>query len=128
MKTIPLALLVCLLARCGIAATVQGSVFDEETSNHLARATVTLTPLPGTAGPVVSQIADENGHYSFTSVPPGWYLIRVLRIGYAIGEFGQSRPGLPGKAISSDWRCDKNSESHRIVMRHQAAVTRHSRR
>ncbi len=112
-----------LLTTAVQAATVQGAVFDEETSNQLARATVTLTPLPGTTGRVVSQIANEYGHYSFTNVSPGWYLIRVLRIGYAIGEFGQSRPGLPGKPFQATGDDAANSESHQIVMRRQAAIT-----
>jgi len=112
-----------LLAPTAIAATVQGAIFDQETSNPLARATVTLTPLPGTTGPVVSQIADEHGHYSFTNVPPGWYLVRVSRIGYAVGEYGQSRPGLPGVPFQVTGADAANSESHQIVMRRQAAIT-----
>jgi hypothetical protein len=112
-----------LLATTAIAATVQGAIFDEETSNPLARATVTLTPLPGTTGPVVSQIADEHGHYSFTSVGPGWYLIRVSRIGYAVGEYGQLRPGLPGKPFQVTGADAADAESRQIVMRHQAAIT-----
>ena len=123
MKTVPIALLACLLARCAIAATVQGAIFDEETSNPLARATVTLTPLPGTTTPVVTQFADEHGHYSFTNVPPGWYLIRVSRIGYALGEYGQLRPGLPGVPFQVTGTDASDSESHQIVMRHQAAIT-----
>ena len=123
MKTVTTVLLICLFARCAISATVQGAIFDEETSNPLARATVTLTPLPGTTTKVVSQFADERGHYSFTSVAPGWYLIRVSRIGYATGEYGQIRPGLPGKPFQVTGTDAGDAESHQIVMRRQASIT-----
>ena len=123
MKTVPLALLVCLLARCAIAAMVQGTIFDEETQNALARTTVTLTPLPGTTARVVTQLANEHGQYSFTDVPPGWYLIRASRIGYAIAEFGQQHPGLPGVPFQVTDADAANAESHQIVMRRQAAIT-----
>jgi hypothetical protein len=123
MKAASLAIAVCLLAHSAHAATVQGAIFDEETQNPLARTTVTLTPLPGTTAPVVTQLANEHGQYSFTNVPPGWYLIRTSRIGYAIGEYGQSHPGQPGKPFEVTGDDAANSESHQIVMRHQAAIT-----
>jgi len=122
-KFAPLFIALCLLAQSVPAATVQGSVFDEETQNPLARTTVTLTPLPGTTAPVQSQLANERGQYSFTNVPPGWYLIRTSRIGYAIGEYGQSHPGLPGKPFQVTADDAGNSESHQIILRRQAAIT-----
>lgn len=115
-----LAIAICLLAQSVRAATVGGAVFDEETQNPLARTRVTLTPLPGTAAPVLSQLANERGQYSFANVPPGWYLIRSYRIGYAVGEYSQSRPGLPGAPFQVS---DAPSESCQIVMRRQAAIT-----
>jgi hypothetical protein len=112
-----------LLSSAAAAATVQGAIFDEETQNPLARTTVTLTPLPGATAPVVTQLANERGQYFFTNVAPGWYLIRTSRIGYAIGEYGQSRPGLPGVPFQVTGADVANSESHQIVMRRQAAIT-----
>ena len=123
MKFAPLAFALCVLAQTLPAATVQGAIFDEETQNPLARTSVTLTPLPGTTAPVVSQLANERGQYIFANVPPGWYLIRTSRIGYSIGEYGQSRPGLPGKPFEVTGADAANSESHQIVMRRQAAIT-----
>jgi len=112
-------LLLCLQAS---AATVHGTIFDEETQNPIARTRVTLVPLPGTTGPVTSQLADERGAYLFSNVPPGWYLVRATRIGYATGEYGQARPGRPGTPFEVAEAADSN-ESHQIVMRHQSVIT-----
>ena len=86
-----------VLAACVKAATVQGVIFDEETANPIARSQVSLVPLPGTKTKSVTVLADDHGRYLFSSVAPGWYIVRVSRIGFETGEFGQLRPGLPGK-------------------------------
>jgi protocatechuate 3,4-dioxygenase beta subunit len=110
-----------LLAACAHAATVQGAIYDEETRNPLARTKVSLIPLPGTPSGTATMLANERGAYAFQGVVPGWYLIRTARPGYAIAEYGQARPGLPGTPIEvSD---TGQPESRQIVMRRQAAIT-----
>ncbi len=104
------------------AATVQGVIFDEETSNPIARSQVSLVPLPGTQTKSVTLLADDHGRYVFSSVPPGWYLIRVSRIGFETGEFGQLRPGLPGKPFEVKDDSD-NDQLRQILMRRQAAIS-----
>ncbi|HVW08135.1 MAG TPA: carboxypeptidase regulatory-like domain-containing protein, partial [Bryobacteraceae bacterium] len=117
----PLAALLALAAALS-AATVQGVIFDEETTNPIARSQVTLVPLPGTKAGSVTVLADEHGRYTFSSVAPGWYIVRVSRIGFETGEFGQLRPGLPGKPfeVKDD---SPDSELRQILMRRQAAIS-----
>jgi len=104
------------------AATVQGVIFDDETSNPIARSQVTLDPLPGTKTRRATMLADDHGRYVFSSVPPGWYIVRVSRIGFETGEFGQLRPGLPGKPF--EVRDDSDDDQLRqILMRRQAAIS-----
>lgn len=111
-----------VLAASISAATVQGVIFDEETSNPIARSQVTLAPLPGTKTASVTLLADDHGRYTFPSVPPGWYLVRVSRIGFETGEFGQLRPGLPGKPFEVKDDADDN-QLRQILMRRQAAIS-----
>jgi hypothetical protein len=117
----PIAALLALAA-CANAATVQGVIFDEETTNPIARSQVTLAPLPGTKAGSVTVLADQNGRYTFSSVPPGWYIVRVSRIGFETAEFGQLRPGLPGKPfeVKDD---PPDNELRQILMRRQAAIS-----
>lgn len=115
-----LALLV--LAASMNAATVQGVIFDEETSNPIARSQVSLVPLPGTKTKSVTLLADDHGRYIFSSVPPGWYIVRVSRIGFETGEFGQLRPGLPGKPFEVKDDSD-DDQLRQILMRRQAAIS-----
>ncbi len=107
------------------AATVQGVIFDEETQIPMARARVSLVPLPGTSATAVSMLANERGQYVFADVRPGWYLIRASRIGYEIAEYGQLRPGLPGMPVEVTEQPARNDggDLRQIVMRRQAAIT-----
>ena len=110
------------LAACMNAATVQGVIFDEETSNPIARSQVSLVPLPGASTKSVTLLADDHGRYIFSSVPPGWYIVRVSRIRFETGEFGQLRPGLPGKPFEVKDDSD-NDQLRQILMRRQAAIS-----
>jgi hypothetical protein len=113
-----------LLTATAYGATVQGVIFDEETQNPIARARVTLIPLPGTSGTATSLLANDRGQYNFADVHPGWYLIRATRVGYETAEFGQSHPGLPGTPFEvTDQAPADGAEMHQIVMQHQAAIT-----
>ena len=89
---------------------------------RIARTQVALIPLPGTSGTPQALLANENGHYTFTGVGPGWYIVRASRIGFEPAELGQSRPGLPGKPLEVTDQTPEN-ELHQIVMRRQAAIS-----
>lgn len=117
-------LLIALIAfaACLGAATVQGVIFDEETANAIARSQVSLVPLPGTAAKGATVLADDHGRYIFSSVLPGWYIVRVSRVGFETGEFGQLRPGLPGKPFEVKVDSDDN-QLRQILMRRQAAIS-----
>src|ERR1700712_5548475 len=111
-----------LLSTCVQAATVQGTIFDEETQNPIARTHVALVPLPGTKAAVVNLLANDRGRYVFPDVQPGWYLIRATRVGFETAEFGQSHPGLPGAPLQITEQSSDN-DLHQITMRRQAAIT-----
>lgn len=116
-----LVLPILLLCACASAATLQGVIFDEESRNPLARATVILLPLPGNPAEKASILSNDRGAYAFTAVQPGWYLIRAERVGYAVSEFGGSHPGRPGTPI--EVTANIGADSHPIVMRHLAVVS-----
>ena len=111
-----------VLAVIAHAATVQGVIFDEETTNPIARTHVMLVPLPGTKAASRSLLANEHGQYLFPDVLPGWYLVRATRIGYEVTEFGQSHPGMPGAPFEVTDQ-ETNNDLRQIVMRRQAAIT-----
>jgi len=94
-----LLLAVLSLADCARAAVVEGVVLDEETGFPLARAQVSLIPLPGTKASSTGVSTGPRGSFVILSVLPGWYTIRATRRGYAQGESGQLRPGRPGHAF-----------------------------
>ena len=119
-----LSLAALLLLRLN-AATLHGTIFDEETQLQLARTRVALIPLPGTAGGAVSVQTDERGAYLFPDVPPGWYLIRATRLGYAAAEYGQSRPGRPGTPVqitAGVSAVTDPADARNVIMRHQAVI------
>ncbi len=112
---------ILLFAACAHAAIVEGVVLDEETGNPLARAQVTLTPLPGTKAGATSVRTGARGSFVVLSVVPGWYVLRATRRGYVPAESGQSKPGRPGHAFEvADNRATGFVELH---MSHLAAIS-----
>ena len=81
------------------AAVVQGVILDEETGNALARAKVSLVPLPGTPATEAAVRSGRRGSFAVLNVTPGWYVVRATRRGYAPAESGQLRAGRPGHAF-----------------------------
>ena len=102
------------------AGSVQGTIFDEETRNPLARTRMTLMPLPGNKAPELSMPTNDHGVFLFADVAAGWYVLRATRLGYATCEVGQSRPGQPGRPFEVTAGA---AESYPLVMRRQAAIT-----
>jgi hypothetical protein len=80
--------------------------------------------LPGNPAAAMSMLTDERGVCVFSGVPSGWYLIRAARTGYALAEYGQLRPGRPGRPfeVTSDTQAGEGGPSLQLVMRRQAAI------
>jgi hypothetical protein len=81
------------------AAVVQGVVLDDETGYPLARAQITLTPLPGTQATGVAIRSGDRGSFTILSVRPGWYVLRTARLGFAPVEAERMRPGRPRRPL-----------------------------
>lgn len=109
-----------LAAHLAPAAVVQGVVLDDETGNPLARATVSLIPLPGTTAGTAKLRTGERGGFSILSVRPGWYVLRASRTGFGDAESGQVRPGRPGVAF--EIKSDAPLAFHQLRLRRLPAV------
>lgn len=91
-------LLLALAASALQAAVVRGAVVENMTGRPLARARVTLAPVPGSPGPTLTVRTNLNGSFEFAALPAGTYLVSAARAGFAPVEFGQKEfhsAGLP---------------------------------
>jgi len=88
------------LASAAAGATLAGTVVDNLGGRPLARAGVRVEPA-GAAGQesTHSVTADAGGQFQFTDLPPGVYLLRAQRSGYAPARYGQKRWNAPGTPI-----------------------------
>ena len=79
------------------AGRIRGRVVAADTAEPLGRAQVTL------AGPAIQPprraLADPEGRYEFTDLPPGRYTVTASRTGYVDLQFGQRRPFEPGTPV-----------------------------
>ena len=66
--------------RSGLAV-VTGAVVQEETGDAIQGATVDLRPVDSTNANPISRYSDSKGGFSFDSLPPRGYLLRVRKIG-----------------------------------------------
>lgn len=82
-------LLPVLLAGALSAASIRGTVVENQTSRPLARARVELQPLPGNPAEPESVRADRNGAFEFPGLGAGSYLVTAERPGFAPVEYGQ---------------------------------------
>jgi hypothetical protein len=122
MRLIPLLLVACAgLALRGQAAVIQGVVLDEESGNSLARAAVSLIPLPGSQGGAISVRSGEHGAFAMNNVSPGWYVLRSTRRGFVPAEVGQLRAGRPGMPF--EITPDAKSSFFQVRMKRLGAVT-----
>src|SRR5690606_5798316 len=63
---------------CDGDTQISGRVLrDDPAQTPLANVPVTLIPQNGTSGPVLMQITDDEGRYSFGNLAPGDYLVQV---------------------------------------------------
>jgi hypothetical protein len=90
--------------------SIIGTVVSAATGQPLRGARLTLTGRPGSpsataAGSVTAvpfdgvartTISDREGRFSFTSLPPGRFLVEANREGFLNASYGQKNPGKPG--------------------------------
>jgi len=87
------------------AATIRGTVVENQTGHPLARATVGLQPVAGSSGAGMSVHTDSYGRFEFQAVPAGSYLISAARLAFAPVQFGQKRwhsAGVPLTVAADD--------------------------
>ncbi|HUI57835.1 MAG TPA: carboxypeptidase-like regulatory domain-containing protein [Bryobacteraceae bacterium] len=93
-------LLVALASGVVHAAVIRGTVVENQTGHPLARASVTLEPVAGSAGPRLSIRTSSYGAFEFPSLPAGTYLIAASRRAFAAVQYGQKRWNSSGTPIA----------------------------
>lgn len=81
------------------AAAIRGTVVENQTGKAVARATVQILPLPGTAGRSLSVRTNRNGVFEFGSLSAGSYLVKAARRGFLPMEYGQRRWNSAGTPV-----------------------------
>lgn len=71
------------------AASIRGTVVENQTGRPLARALVALEPVPGTAGKPASVRTNLYGSFDFSGLAGGSYLLSASRVGFAPVQYGQ---------------------------------------
>lgn len=90
----------CLMAAGAPAAVIRGIVLDCTTGRALARATVTVTPVGGTAAGGAGVRTAVSGQFSIGPLPAGAYLVAASRPGFAILRHGQKAWNAPGTPVT----------------------------
>jgi hypothetical protein len=92
-----------LLLAAGIAAvlhaaSIRGTVVENQTSRPVARTAVQLQPIAGTPSQIVATRTNRFGVFEFSGIPAGTYILKATRRGFLPVEYGQKRwdsAGLP---------------------------------
>ena len=86
------------------AASIRGTVVENQTGYPIARATVIAEPVkPGSKSQ--SARANLSGIFEFTALPAGAYRILTIKAGFAPVQYGQKRwysPGMPIELADGD--------------------------
>ena len=91
-------LLAVLFSGAVEAASIRGTVVENQTGRPLARAQVLLEPVPGAAGKPASVRTSQYGAFEFSGIAGGSYLIAASRLGFVPVQYGQKHwdaPGIP---------------------------------
>ncbi len=86
------------------AASIRGTVVENQTGYPLARATVTVEPL-GRASQSQSVHTNQSGIFEFKSLPAGTYRLFAAKMEFASVQYGQKRwysPGMPIALAADD--------------------------
>src|ERR1039457_4081742 len=81
------------------AAIIKGSVVENQTGKALARTLVSITPVPGSAGPSATARTNTYGMFEFVDLPGGAYLIHAARRGFMIVQYGQKNWRAAGQPV-----------------------------
>jgi hypothetical protein len=81
------------------AAVIRGVVVEHMTGKPLMRANVTVLPIPGTPGSILSVRTDRFGGFTFSSLAAGAYAVNVGRFGFATTQYGQKEWKSAGRPI-----------------------------
>jgi hypothetical protein len=84
------------------AAVIGGTVVEGQSGRPLARALVTLEPVPGTAAQAASTRTNQYGAFGFSGLAAGSYLITASRLGFAPVQYGQKRWKAGGVPVPVD--------------------------
>ena len=80
------------------AASIRGTVVENQTSRPVARTAVQLLPIAGTPGQTIAARTNRFGVFEFSGVAAGTYVLKAARRGFLAMEYGQKRwnsAGLP---------------------------------
>jgi hypothetical protein len=101
----PHKLLVLLLAAIGLhAATIRGTVVENQTGHPLARATVSVQPI-GEGSKGQAKQTNPSGIFEFTDLPAGTYRLSATKVEFVPVLYGQKRwysPGMPIALAADD--------------------------
>jgi hypothetical protein len=91
--------LLALLAGALDAAVIRGTVVENRTGQPLSRATVTLEPVPGSAGAKMTAHTNRFGFFEFAGEPAGIYLLQASRMAFFPAQYGQKRWNSSGTPL-----------------------------
>jgi hypothetical protein len=92
-------LLSFLLAAALRAAVIRGTVVEHSTGKPLARANVSVMPLPGTNGGTVAARTNTFGSFEFDGLPAGAYIVTAARRGFPPMQYGQKNFRASGTPV-----------------------------
>jgi hypothetical protein len=79
------------------AAEIKGTVVENQSGHPVARATVIIEPIAGSAGKRATGQTNANGFFQFP-IPAGVYLVSATRVGFTKVQYGQKQwksAGIP---------------------------------
>jgi hypothetical protein len=89
-----------LLAGTLYAATVRGTVVENQTGNPLAHASVLLEPVPGSPGIRMTGRTSRYGLFEFGGTAPGTYILQATRTPFLTAYYGQKRWNSAGMPLT----------------------------
>lgn len=84
------------------AAVIRGTVVENQSGRPLARALVTVEPMPNTAAQTAFTRTNQYGAFDFSGLAAGSYLITASRLGFAAVQYGQKRWKAAGVPVVVD--------------------------
>ena len=116
-------LLALLAAATAQAAVIQGVVLEHSSGRPVARTIVRLQPVPDPAAPDAKPLTTRTGrtgHFVFSPVAPGMYILVATTDGFFPAAYGQRLPVGRGIPIRITAETDLFAE---LRLRHKGALT-----